>query len=169
MKTNLKKLALLSVFTFLGLMACKEETKKEVAVVEETPGINLDYMDTSVKASEDFFKHVNGKWLDNNEIPDDQATWGSFQELRKKTDEDALAILKSAMSDNKDLGGIKVLPGSDQEKAVHYYQTIMDTVSRNNAGIDPVKPYLAKINAIKNIDDLQAYMIEMEPKGGGGL
>jgi len=169
MKTNLKKLSLLSAFAFLGLVACKQDAKKEIAVVEETPGINLDYMDTSVKPSEDFFKHVNGKWLENNEIPDDQATWGSFQELRKKTDDDALAILRATMSDNKDLENIKILPGSDQEKAVHYYQTIMDTVSRDKAGIDPLKPYLAKINAIKNLEDLQAYMIEMEPKGGGGL
>ncbi|WP_452227138.1 M13 family metallopeptidase [Lacinutrix cladophorae] len=169
MKTNFKNLSLLSAVVFLGLVSCKEEAKKEIAVVETTPGINLDYMDTTVPASEDFFKHVNGKWLENNEIPDDQATWGSFQELRKKTDADALAILKSAMSDNKDLGNIQVLPGSDQEKAVFYYQTIMDTISRNKAGIAPVKPILAKIEAIKNIDDLQAFMIEMEPKGGGGL
>jgi len=28
---------------------------------------------------------------------------------------------------------------------------------------------LTKINAINNLEDLQAYMIEMEPKGGGGL
>ncbi|WP_452232915.1 M13 family metallopeptidase [Lacinutrix sp. MEBiC02595] len=169
MKTNFKKLSLFSAVAFLGLVSCKEEAKKEIAVVEKTPGINLDYMDTSIPASEDFFKHVNGKWLENNEIPDDQATWGSFQELRKKTDDDALAILKSAMSNNKDLGNIQVLPGSDQEKAVFYYQTIMDTISRNEAGIDPIKPYLAKIEAIKNVDDLQAFMIEMEPKGGAGL
>jgi putative endopeptidase len=169
MKTNFKKLSLLSAVAFIGLVSCKEEAKKEVAVVETTPGINLDYMDTSISASEDFFKHVNGKWLENNEIPDDQSTWGSFQELRKKTDEDALAILKSAISNNQDLGGIQVLPGSDQEKAVFYYQTIMDTISRNKAGIDPIKPYLAKIEAIKNVDDLQAFMIEMEPKGGAGL
>ncbi|WP_055443947.1 M13 family metallopeptidase [Lacinutrix himadriensis] len=169
MKTNFKKLSLLSAVAFIGLVSCKEEAKKEVAVVETTPGINLDYMDTSISASEDFFKHVNGKWLENNEIPDDQSTWGSFQELRKKTDEDALAILKSAISNNQDLGNIQVLPGSDQEKAVFYYQTIMDTISRNKAGIDPIKPYLAKIEAINNVDDLQAFMIEMEPKGGAGL
>ncbi|MBU2938226.1 M13 family metallopeptidase [Lacinutrix sp. C3R15] len=169
MNTNFKKLSLLSAVALIGLVSCKEEAKKEIAVVESTPGINLDYIDNSVPASEDFFKHVNGKWLENNEIPDDQSTWGSFQELRKNTDADALAILKSAMSDNKDLDNIQVLPGSDQEKAVFYYQTIMDTVSRNKAGIAPVQPILEKIEAIKNIEDLQAFMIEMEPQGGGGL
>ncbi|MEQ3663577.1 M13 family metallopeptidase [Olleya sp.] len=151
-------------------MGCKEDKPAEpTAKLEVVPGINLDYMDKSTQPKEDFFRYVNGKWLDNNEIPDDQATWGSFQELRKKTDADALAILKAAMSDNKDLENIKVLPGSDQEKAVYFYQTIMDTIGRNKLGIEPVKPYLAKIEALKNIEDLQAYMIEMEPQGGGGL
>jgi putative endopeptidase len=170
MKINLKKSTVIGIVGCLTIMGCKEDKPAEpTAKLEVVPGINLDYMDKSTQPKEDFFRYVNGKWLDNNEIPDDQATWGSFQELRKKTDADALAILKAAMSDNKDLENIKVLPGSDQEKAVYFYQTIMDTIGRNKLGIEPVKPYLAKIEALKNIEDLQAYMIEMEPQGGGGL
>ncbi|AEH01004.1 M13 family metallopeptidase [Lacinutrix sp. 5H-3-7-4] len=165
----MKKISAIGAFALLCVFACKEEVKKETAQLDETPGINLDYMDTNVKPNEDFFKYVNGKWLDTNKIPDDQSTWGSFQELRKNTDADALSILEAAMSDNKDLEKIQVLPGSDQEKAVHYFQTIMDTIGRDKQGIEPLKPYLAKIEAIKNIQDLQAYMIEMEPQGGGGL
>ncbi|GAA3778336.1 M13 family metallopeptidase [Corallibacter vietnamensis] len=171
MKTNIQRLSLFSAIAFMSLTACKEDAKKETAIVEEEtiPGINLEYMDTSVKPSEDFFKHVNGNWLKTNTIPDDRSRWGSFDELRQKTDEDALGILKAAMSDNKDLEKIDVLPGSDQEKAVFLYQTIMDTVSRNKQGIEPLKPVLEKIDNIKNIQDLQAYLIEMEPKGGAGF
>ncbi|QDO93404.1 M13 family metallopeptidase [Formosa sediminum] len=173
MKTNILKLSVLSAIAFGSLTACKDEAKKEtaeVAVKEEVvPGINLDYIDNSVKASDDFFKHVNGNWLKNNAIPDDRTRWGSFDELRQKTDEDVLAILKAAMSDDKDLEKIDVLPGSDQEKAVFLYETIMDTVARNKAGIEPLKPILAKIDAIENVKDLEAYLIEMEPKGGAGF
>jgi len=136
---------------------------------EKTPGINLDYMDNTVKPNEDFFKHVNGKWLETTEIPADRTRWGSFDELRQKTDEDALTILKSAMSDNKDFETIEVLPGSDQEKAVQLFQTIMDSVSRNEQGIKPLEPYLEKIDAIKDINDLQSFLIEMEPAGGAGF
>ncbi len=170
----MKKLSIIGTFALLSIVACKEDAKQgdttEAKVeVEKVPGINLDFMDNSVKPNEDFFKHVNGKWLETNEIPDDRTSWGSFAELRKKTDEDALSILKSAMSDNKDLESIKVLPGSDQEKAVQLFQTIMDTVGRDKQGLDPVKPYLAKIEAINNINDLQNFLIEMEPKGGAGF
>lgn len=168
MKTN-KKLSFLLVFALLiGIVSCKKENK-ETVLLEKTPGINLDYMDNTVKPNEDFFKHVNGKWLETTEIPADRTRWGSFDELRQKTDEDALAILKSAISDNKDFEKIEVLPGSDQEKAVQLFQTIMDSVSRNEQGIKPLEPFLEKIDAIKDINDLQSFLIEMEPAGGAGF
>lgn len=126
-------------------------------------------MDTSVKPGDDFYRYVNGTWLDTNKIPDQYSFWGSAYEVFKKTNDDALAILKSAISNNKDFEKIEVMPGSDQEKAVNLFQTIMDTVSRNKQGIEPLKPYLAKIDAIKNINDLQRFLIEMEPTGGAGF
>ena len=120
MKFNFKQLALLSALGGVVLVGCKEEKQpvEETAQLEVVPGINTDYMDTSVKPSEDFFKYVNGKWLETNEIPEDRTVWGSFNELRKKTDADALSILKDAMSNDKDIKSINVVPGSDQEKAV---------------------------------------------------
>ncbi|MGZ0015484.1 hypothetical protein [Yeosuana sp. AK3] len=51
----MKKLALTSVFALTSLIACKDETKKDLANTENVPGINLEFMDTSVKPSEDFF------------------------------------------------------------------------------------------------------------------
>ncbi|MEO8933246.1 MAG: M13 family metallopeptidase [Xanthomarina sp.] len=171
MNKNFLKLSLYGAVAFAGLVACKDDSKKDMAQseIEKVPGINLDYMDTSLTPNQDFFNYVNGTWLKTNEIPADRTRWGSFDELRKKTDADALSILKSAMSDNKDLEKITVLPGSDQEKAVEIFKTIMDTVSRDKQGVDPLKPYLEKINNIKNLKDLQAYLIEMEPQGGAGF
>ncbi|SFZ90592.1 putative endopeptidase [Flaviramulus basaltis] len=169
MKTNFKFLPVLSIFTCLVVLACKEDAKKEALKAEVIPGINLDYMDKEAKPNDDFFRYVNGKWLDTTEIPDDQTSWGGFNELRKKTDADVLSILEMAMSDNKDLKKIQVLPGSDQSKAISLYETIMDTTSRDNQGINPIKSNLSKIEAINNISDLQNYLIEMEPKGGAGF
>ena len=127
------------------------------------PGINVNYMDKKVKPSNDFFRYVNGTWLDNTEIPNDRTRWGSFDELRKRTDADALAILKEATTNPS------YNSNTDQGKAVNLYQTILDTVGRNKAGIAPLKPYLTKINAVKNTKDLEALLIEMEPLGGIGF
>ncbi|MDG2450497.1 MAG: M13 family metallopeptidase, partial [Saprospiraceae bacterium] len=149
-------------------ISCTNEPTKPMADIEEIPGIVLENMDAEVKPSEDFFRYVNGKWYDNTEIPDDRTSWGGFNELRKKTDGDALNILKATMSDDKDIK-INVSSGSDQEKAVNLFQTIMDTTSRNEQGIKPLEPYLAEISSIENISDVEDYMISMADKGGLGF
>ncbi len=128
---------------------------------EKLPGINLSLMDKTIKPNNDFFQFVNGTWLKNTPIPADKTRWGSFDELRKNTDKDALSILKEASKNPKFKGT------TDQGKAVNLYKTAMDTVSRNKQGIAPIKPYLAKIDAVKNIKDLQKLMSETEAMGGG--
>ncbi len=141
----------------LALNACKTEKKEEV----KAQGIELENMDTSVKPSEDFYRYVNGKWLDKTEIPADRTSWGSFDLLRKKTDKDMLAILDNAIKNND------YKAGSDQEKAVNFYESIMDTEARDKQGLEPLKPYLAKIDAIKTKADVENYINEMADVGNG--
>ena len=147
----------LAVFSLISLTSNAQENKSK------NPGINLDLMDKNVKPGNDFFRFVNGTWYDKTEIPADKTRWGSFDELRQNTDKDALAILKEAAADKK------LNPKSDQAKSVSVYQTYMDTISRNKLGIKPIKPYLAKINAIKTAQDVNNLLIEMEPVGGIGF
>jgi putative endopeptidase len=120
-------------------------------------------MDKTVKPSDDFFRFVNGNWLDKNEIPADRTRWGSFDELREKTDKDMMLILKEALNNPS------YTAETDQGKALNLYRTIMDTVTRNKQGIKPLKPYLEKINAVKDVADLKKLLIEMETQGGVGF
>ena len=164
----IKNVFFVSAIASLGLVACKQDSPK----VEKAPGIALENMDTTVKPTDDFFRHVNGTWLDKTEIPDDQTSWGGFNQLRKKTDADVLTILNKAIEDRnfpkvKDAKGNEI--DSDQEKAVNYYQTIMDTVARNTQGKAPVMPYLAKVDEIKTKKDIETYLTNMAPYGGGGF
>jgi endothelin-converting enzyme/putative endopeptidase len=159
MKKNSNRQLLFVIPALLGLTVSQAQT---VSTVKE-PGINVNYMDKTVKPSNNFFRYVNGTWLDNTEIPSDRTRWGSFDELRQKTDADALAILKEAATNPK------YKSDTDQGKAINLYKTILDTVGRNELGISPLKPYLKKIDAVKNTKDLQALLIEMEPLGGIGF
>lgn len=174
MKILKLKQTLLAPMLCISIIACKQESQKKIAKAEikteVVPAINLSNLDTLVKPSDDFFTYANGTWVKKAKIPADKGRWGTFDELRKKTDKDALTILASAMSTNdKDVTKIKVLPGSDQEKAVNLFQTIMDTVTRNKQGIKPLQPLIADINAIKTVTDLQSFLTKMEPMGGVGL
>ena len=150
-------------FLFLSIAFSSCKSSQEVATKKESVGINVGYMDKSKNPADDFNRYVNGTWLDKTEIPADRTRWGSFDELRKNTDDDVMAILKEAINDKT------IDPNSDQAKAISLYKTVLDTVSRNKAGIDPLKPYLAKINSVQNADQLVALLAEMEPEMGLGF
>jgi len=159
MKKTTLKLGFVVVSSALGVTASQAQNSH----VQKEPGINVSYMDSKIKPSENFFQFVNGTWLGKTDIPSDRTSWGSFNELRKKTDKDALDILKESSKNPK------YKSNTDQGKAIALYKSILDTVARNKQGISPLKPYLAKIDKIKNVDDLQKFMIEMEPIGGIGF
>ncbi len=159
---KINRILLLSVVG-AGLFTSCNDDKKVEEKDEEVHGINLAYMDTTTSPKKDFFRYVNGAWLDSTEIPDDRTRWGSFDELRQRTDEDALALLNKA-SESDSLDG-----NTDPGKAVFLYKSIMDTVSRNEQGVEPVKPYLAKIDAIQSKEDLQNFLVEMSEYGSAGF
>ena len=147
MKTNNLKLAFCFVASAF-LFSC-EEKKEEKEVVAKVPGINLEYMDTSVRPNDDFFTYVNGKWIEATEIPEEETSWGGFGILRKQTRKDVLAILDEANESGK------YKADSDQGKALLIYNSILDTAARNEAGIKPLQPALDAIASIKTIADMQ--------------
>ena len=158
----------LGIFT-ISVSCTTDKKEQEEEIVQ---GIVLENMDTTVKPNDDFFRYVNGSWVDKTEIPADRTIWGSFHELRKQTDSDVLAILNEAIEQGelpklKDAEG-NLTVDSDQQKAVNYFESIMDTVSRNKNGISPVQPYLDKIDALQNKADLQQFLADMAPYGGTG-
>lgn len=153
MKTKLLKPVVAFAVIAVAATACKEKT--EVAVVDNEPhGIILANMDTTVSAKDDFYNYVNGNWMKNNHIPDDQTSWGGFTILRKNTDADVLNILHKA----KESG--KYGSDTDQAKALMIFESELDTVSRNKAGIDPIIPTLEKIAAMNSMEDFQKLMSE---------
>ena len=158
MKYYLNKKLLFVLPVLIGFSEMQGQTKPT-----KTPGIDVSLMDKSVRPQDDFFNFVNGDWLKKTEIPSDRTRWGSFDELRQNTDNDALSILKDASKNPK------YTSNTDQGKAVGLYLTILDTINRNKQGVSPLKPYLAKIDKVKNVKDLQALLIEMEPTGGLGF
>lgn len=129
---------------------------------EKFQAINLDYMDTDVRPQDDFYNFVNGNWMKTAEIPSDRARWGSFDELRENTDMVTLGILKGLLGKNH-------VKGSDEQKIDDLYESYIDFDARNKTGLAPLETYLNKIDNIKNIKDLQAYLTEVTPIGLNSL
>ena len=129
----------------------------------EVQGLALENMDTTQSPRDDFFKFVNGNWLKNTEIPEDQGRWGSFNELREANNEVVLAVLNTAAESDQ------YVEDSDERKVADFYATGMDSLRAESAGIAPLQPYLDQIDAIASIDDLQAYLSKQQIDGGNAF
>jgi putative endopeptidase len=140
--------AVISAASLASLVSCKNQVT-DMASNITVPGIVLENMDPSVNPKDDFYNYVNGSWSKNTKIPDDETRWGGFGVLRKSTRQDVLEIINTS----KELGTYK--EGSDQKKALLVFESELDTISRNEAGISPLKPLLAAIYEIKTLNDLQ--------------
>src|SRR5690606_15021166 len=157
---KMKKVTQLSLLAVLALVSCK---KDKVGTDDQPHGLALQYMDTTVKPGDDFYRYVNGIWFDQTEIPADKSSWGSFNELAKNTDLDVLNMLKEAAQDEN------LKSNSDEGKAVNLYKTYLDTIKRSELDIKPIESDLAKINAIQNLTDVNNLVQSTIMQGGTGL
>ncbi|MCD2258081.1 M13 family metallopeptidase [Psychroserpens luteolus] len=149
MKTNIKSILVVSVLGLFAFLGCKEEPKEETAMIEKIPGIVLENMDTSVSPKDDFYNYVNGNWVKTTTIPEEETRWGGFGVLRKSTRDDVLGLMKKA----KELKTYE--EGTDQKKALLIFESELDTVARDEAGIKPLRPFLEEIDGIKSLQDMQ--------------
>ncbi len=49
-------------------------------------GIDLSGMDTRVRPQDDFYRFVNGGWLERTEIPADRSNYGAFTSSRDRAE-----------------------------------------------------------------------------------
>ncbi|MAP54218.1 M13 family metallopeptidase [Altibacter sp.] len=154
MKTNILTTGFAAALIAVAVSSCKDKDTNMANAESEPRGIILANMDTTVSPKDDFYNYVNGNWMKVTEIPDDQVRWGGFNVLRKKTDNDVLALIDKAQKSDK------YAPETDQAKALMIFETELDTVARNEAGITPLQPALDKIASIKTVADFQKVMTE---------
>src|SRR5690554_5634871 len=150
MKINFVKITMALAIVAGSVVSC--DTKKEEPT--ELHGINLADMDMNVSPKDDFYNFVNGTWMKENEIPDDETRWGGFNILRKQTAENVLDIITRAKESHK------YGPETDQGKAVLIYESTLDTIARNELGITPILLVLEKIENMESVADFQKLISE---------
>ncbi len=108
-------------------------------------GVDLSAMDPSIEAGDDFYRHVNGAWLNAFKIPDDYSSYGSFTMLAERSEERLKTIID-------DLSKARAADGSAEQKVRDYYATYLDVASIEGKGLEPIADDLAAINALTSND-----------------
>jgi len=120
-------------------------------------------MDTSIKPDDNFFGYANGSWIKNAKIPDDQSGWGSFYTLYGENLKKMRIILDETSAKTNHPSG------SAAQKVGDFYASGMDTVEIEKKGFEPLKPTLAKIDAVKNYKELVILLTDMSLENQGNL
>ncbi|MCF2948531.1 peptidase M13 [Paraglaciecola aquimarina] len=163
---NKRSIIALGVSLAMGLSACtpskNPETKSEQAPkVELTSGIDLTAIDNSVRPQDDFFRHVNGTWLNATEIPADKSGYGVFNVLFDDTQENLKTLIQEAANTQAKLG-------SNTQKLGDMYNSYMDIELANSKGLRPLKVQLDSIAQISNMQQLASKFGELYVLGVGG-
>ncbi|MDH2997051.1 endothelin-converting protein [Pasteurellaceae bacterium LFhippo2] len=119
-------------------------------------------MDKSIAPQKDFYRYVNGKWLETAQIPADRTSWGTLAELNEINEKRSIELLQAVISDEKFANDQK----AQRLKAL--YQTYTDLEAREKLGLEPIQADLAKIEQIATFTDLENYLIT-ETKQGNEL
>lgn len=122
-------------------------------------GINTKGFDHSVRPQDDLFRHTNGDWLKNEDIPADQAVHGSFYKLRDDSEDAVKAILEEAQANSK--------PGVSQQIG-DMYASFLNEARANELGAAPIKVDLARI-AAADFSSITHLMGELERGVVGGI
>ncbi|MGB3106843.1 MULTISPECIES: M13 family metallopeptidase [Sphingobacterium] len=151
----MKKLTLALIF-LAGVYT--QHAEAQTAGTGPDKGLDLSLMDKSVRPQDDFYNYVSGTWMKTAKIPSDKPTWGSFNKLAEDTDNNSMKILNSLLKD-------KFPEGSEGKKIQDLYASYMNLKKRNADGIKPIQGNLNKIDAIKNLKDLQNYLTSVTKEG----
>ena len=114
---------------------------------------------TDVAACDDFYGYANRHWLEATVIPDDQPGWGTFAIIDRRNKERLKGILASAARSNP------FPEGSNRHKVVAFYASGMDEAAIARAGLAPLAPLFAAIDAVKVPADLPAAFAALHRAG----
>ncbi len=107
--------------------------------------LNLAFFDDGVRPNDDLFRHVNGTWLRQVQIPEDRSGWGAFQELREDSEAAVREIINDCQAGRED---------TDAARIAHLFASFMDTEAVERLGNAPLQELLAQVDEISTVSEL---------------
>ena len=143
------------VYLFLALLlagACQR------ASIPTTKRVVITGVDPTKKPGDDFFTYANGIWNDTARIPASQTGVGSYSFLNYPQRIRLQAILDSLSASTNPAGSV-------EQKVGDFYASGMDTTAINKRGYEPIRPLLARIDAVTDVPSLLRLVAEEQKAG----
>lgn len=118
--------------------------------------------DDDIAVTDDFYHHVNAKWLAANPVPPEYPMWGAYIQLDHDNKELTRRLLEEAAAAGADGDFVTRLVGD-------FYASGMDEAGIAEAGLEPLRPYLDRIDAMVTAEDLRSLNLEFHRGGFGAV
>ncbi|MEQ1929903.1 MAG: M13 family metallopeptidase [Parvularculaceae bacterium] len=141
-----------------ALVACGRKDKVDAPKEPPTPvavapkpelgkwGVDTSFVKEGVKPGDDFYRHVNGGWLDTFKMPDDFSSYGSFTVLFERSEERVRKIIEDAAGNS---AGTAL-----ENKIGAFYNAYEDVAAIEAAGLAPLQADFARIDAAASHEDI---------------
>jgi putative endopeptidase len=156
----LKRLSILIVAA-VALFGCS--SKKTVNTDVKEDDFLWQYIDSTVKPGDDFFKYATGNWMKKNEIPSNERRWGIANLVRNDIYDQIRQINDESAADKE------AKKGSNTQRIGDFWTAGMDSNTIDLQGIKPLMPLLSQVNSIKNKSDLIRVIAEFQTYAGSPL
>jgi putative endopeptidase len=120
-------------------------------------GIDIPSLDPLVRPQDDLFRHYNGKWITEYEMPADRSSDGIFRKLHDAAEAQVREIIETSQG------------AGEAQKIGDLYKSFMDTDAIKARGISPIVDGLAAIDGITNLQEFITVMARLEMRGIGGI
>ncbi len=131
-------------------------------MAQQAKRVVITGVDASKKPGDDFFMYANGIWSDTARIPASQTGVGSYSFMNYPQRIRMQGILDSIAKGNYPVG-------STEQKVGDFYASGMDMAAINKRGYDPIKPLLARIDAVTDVPTLLKLVADEEKAGNGSI
>ena len=113
----------------------------------------------TIRPQDDLWGAINTDWLAEHPIPEDKASWGSFEQLREQSEEDVHAIIQDAARGTS----------HEEQLIAGLYTAFMDEDGIERLGLAPFHDLVATVVAIESVEDLIATTGTLYRRGVGSV
>ena len=143
-------------------------------------GFDRATFDMSVRPQDDFFRHVNGRWIDSTTIPDDRPQVGAFVEARERAEAQLRQLAETLLTEPPAsvvpaAGPLAATTATEDEPADvarlrsyrqqvrDFYRSYMDEATIDAQGLKPMRDLLRQVDAIDSHAALLRFIGTAQP------
>ena len=125
-------------------------------------GIDLTHVSSTVRPQDDLYRHLNGAWIENTEIPADRAVDGAFYALRDNSEIAIREIVEAAAAGDAPAG-------SNERKIGDLYASFMDADQVEALGWSPIAADVQLAASVNDLASFTTVLGQLERAGVSGL